>query len=322
MTGLAVVAALAAMLVQQPRVPAGALGSRRTGARPSRSGGSRVTSSGWRATGWAGCSRCWRSACCRSSRSQAVLAGTVPVTAVAGAGGDPRRLSRPQPGRRRARGDRAGPGRGLCSAGPGGTAAPGGHARTADDGAPGRPGCTFSRRSRSPGCWPRSRGSPSAACRCRCARCTSRRRCGSRCGDLLTEPVAYAVLVFGVTGTVVLAGAMRRAAVGSLVAVLSVTEVVVPGLVGLVLLGDRVRPGWAWRSAPAGHSRWAGWFCYAIAGAGVGGSVLSGRGLRPAGSRRSPARSAPASSTSAASRPSGSTAACGPGVPVAAMRCP
>jgi len=62
--------------------------------------------------------------------------------------------------------------------------------------------------------------------------------------DLLTEPVAYAVLVFGATGTVLLAGAMRRAAVGSVVAVLSVTEVVVPGLVGLVLLGDRVRPGW------------------------------------------------------------------------------
>jgi hypothetical protein len=56
--------------------------------------------------------------------------------------------------------------------------------------------------------------------------------------------VAYAVLVFGATGTVLLAGAMRRAAVGSVVAVLSVTEVVVPGLVGLVLLGDRVRPGW------------------------------------------------------------------------------
>ena len=62
--------------------------------------------------------------------------------------------------------------------------------------------------------------------------------------DLLTEPVVYAVLVFGATGTVLLSGAMRRAAVGSVVAVLSVTEVVVPGLVGLVLLGDRVRSGW------------------------------------------------------------------------------
>ena len=79
--------------------------------------------------------------------------------------------------------------------------------------------------------------------------------------DLLTEPLAYAVLVFGATGTVLLSGAMRRAAVGSVVAVLSVTEVVVPGLVGLVLLGDRVRPGW-------GVALAAGW---ALA---VGGLVL------------------------------------------------
>ena len=63
--------------------------------------------------------------------------------------------------------------------------------------------------------------------------------------DLMTEPLAYAVLVFGATGTVALAGAMRRGAVATVVAVLSVTEVVVPGLVGLALLGDRVRPGWA-----------------------------------------------------------------------------
>ena len=63
--------------------------------------------------------------------------------------------------------------------------------------------------------------------------------------DLLTEPLAYAVLVFGATGTVLLAGAMRRCAVATVIAVLSVTEVVAPGLVGLALLGDRVRPGWA-----------------------------------------------------------------------------
>ena len=38
---------------------------------------------------------------------------------------------------------------------------------------------------------------------------------------------------------------MRRGAVGTVVAALTVTEVVGPGVVGLVLLGDRVRPGWA-----------------------------------------------------------------------------
>jgi hypothetical protein len=33
--------------------------------------------------------------------------------------------------------------------------------------------------------------------------------------------------------------------VATVVAVLSVVEVVVPGLLGLAVLGDRVRPGWA-----------------------------------------------------------------------------
>jgi hypothetical protein len=64
-------------------------------------------------------------------------------------------------------------------------------------------------------------------------------------GDLLTEPLAYAVLALGAAGTVLLARSMRSGRVDPVVGVLSVVEVVVPGLVGLVLLGDRVRPGWA-----------------------------------------------------------------------------
>ncbi|MGY1617604.1 hypothetical protein ACI797_12765 [Geodermatophilus sp. SYSU D00691] len=63
--------------------------------------------------------------------------------------------------------------------------------------------------------------------------------------ELLAEPLAYAVVVFGATGTVLLARALRAGAVAAVVAVLTVTEVVLPGLVGLALLGDRVRPGWA-----------------------------------------------------------------------------
>jgi hypothetical protein len=71
--------------------------------------------------------------------------------------------------------------------------------------------------------------------------------------DLLGEPLAYTVVVFGATGTVLLARAMREGAVATVVAVLSVTEVIVPGLVGLVLVGDRIRPGWA----PALAAGWA-----------------------------------------------------------------
>ncbi len=62
-------------------------------------------------------------------------------------------------------------------------------------------------------------------------------------GDLLRDPLVYAVVVMGVLGVVAFAGALRDGAVGTATAVLSVTEVVVPGLVGLVLLGDKIRPG-------------------------------------------------------------------------------
>lgn len=62
--------------------------------------------------------------------------------------------------------------------------------------------------------------------------------------DLLSEPLAWAVVVLGAVGTTLLTRAMRRGRVDEVVGVLSVVEVVVPGLVGLALLGDRVRPGW------------------------------------------------------------------------------
>lgn len=63
-------------------------------------------------------------------------------------------------------------------------------------------------------------------------------------GDLLTDPLIYAVVVMGALGVLAFAAALRDGAVGPATAVLSVTEVVVPGLVGLLLLGDRIRPGW------------------------------------------------------------------------------
>lgn len=63
-------------------------------------------------------------------------------------------------------------------------------------------------------------------------------------GELLTDPLAYAVVVMGALGLFAFAAALRDGAVGTATAVLLVTEVVVPGLVGLVLLGDRIRSGW------------------------------------------------------------------------------
>jgi drug/metabolite transporter (DMT)-like permease len=62
--------------------------------------------------------------------------------------------------------------------------------------------------------------------------------------ELAADPLAYAVVVFGLAGTLWVASALRAGAVGAVTAVLSTTQVVVPGAVGLVLLGDRLRPGW------------------------------------------------------------------------------
>ncbi|GHE14667.1 hypothetical protein [Klenkia taihuensis] len=63
--------------------------------------------------------------------------------------------------------------------------------------------------------------------------------------ELAAEPLAYGVLALGVTGTLWTAAALRTGVVGTVTAVLATTQVVVPGLLGLALLGDRLRPGWA-----------------------------------------------------------------------------
>lgn len=70
-------------------------------------------------------------------------------------------------------------------------------------------------------------------------------------GDLLEtvlQPAALAVVVCGVVGTLAYLRALERGTVGAVAAVEAVVEVVVPGAVGVAVLGDAVRPGWA---APA-----------------------------------------------------------------------
>ena len=62
--------------------------------------------------------------------------------------------------------------------------------------------------------------------------------------DLLLDPLVYGVVLMGVLGVLAFAKALQDGAVGPATAVLSVTEVVVPGVVGIALLGDRIRPGW------------------------------------------------------------------------------
>ncbi|WP_219413879.1 hypothetical protein [Pseudonocardia nigra] len=63
---------------------------------------------------------------------------------------------------------------------------------------------------------------------------------------LLGQPSTYLVVGFWLVGMVGYTAALARGDVGAVTAVFTVTEVVVPGMVGIQLLGDPVRPGWGW----------------------------------------------------------------------------
>jgi drug/metabolite transporter (DMT)-like permease len=58
------------------------------------------------------------------------------------------------------------------------------------------------------------------------------------------EPVAWAVVVAGVAGTLGYAAALEKGPVGPATALLWSVEVVVPAVAGFLLLGDVVRSGW------------------------------------------------------------------------------
>ncbi|GLZ44865.1 hypothetical protein Acsp06_10500 [Actinomycetospora sp. NBRC 106375] len=63
-------------------------------------------------------------------------------------------------------------------------------------------------------------------------------------GDAAADPVVWCLLGFAALGLGLYTVALGRGAVGPVVAVLAVTETLAPGLLGLVALGDGVRPGW------------------------------------------------------------------------------
>ena len=63
---------------------------------------------------------------------------------------------------------------------------------------------------------------------------------------VVTDPVAWALLGYAALGLGLYTVALARGSVGPVVAVLAVTETLVPGLLGLVLLGDGIRDGWGW----------------------------------------------------------------------------
>lgn len=62
---------------------------------------------------------------------------------------------------------------------------------------------------------------------------------------VLTDPLAWAVLAYGPLGLVLFAGALQRGTVTVALSSQFATQTVVPALVGLLVLGDRSRPGQA-----------------------------------------------------------------------------
>ncbi|MFI5891072.1 hypothetical protein ACIA5D_13265 [Actinoplanes sp. NPDC051513] len=62
---------------------------------------------------------------------------------------------------------------------------------------------------------------------------------------VLTDPLIAALVIFGVSGMMLYANALRRGQVGPVTAVHWIAEVTAPSAVAILFLGDAVRPGWS-----------------------------------------------------------------------------
>lgn len=63
---------------------------------------------------------------------------------------------------------------------------------------------------------------------------------------LLADPATYALILAGGIALLTYSTALQRGSVTQATAPLVIAETVAPALVGLLLLGDRPRPGWGW----------------------------------------------------------------------------
>ena len=58
------------------------------------------------------------------------------------------------------------------------------------------------------------------------------------------QPLAIAIVLCAVAGALSYLRALERGSVGTAAAIVSVLEVVIPGVVGIAVLGDKIRDGW------------------------------------------------------------------------------
>ncbi|MBN3507703.1 hypothetical protein JYB55_02485 [Mycolicibacterium septicum] len=84
---------------------------------------------------------------------------------------------------------------------------------------------------------------------------------------LIADPAMWAVLVAGLGGFYLFTVALQVGSVNGVAAALVVGETVVPGIVGVVLLGDVSRPGYGWLVAIAFIAAVTGAVALAISGA-------------------------------------------------------
>ncbi|MFI7062551.1 hypothetical protein ACIBL3_16335 [Kribbella sp. NPDC050124] len=68
-------------------------------------------------------------------------------------------------------------------------------------------------------------------------------------GTLLKSPATYALILAGGIALLTYSTALQRGSVTQATAPLVIAETVAPALVGLLMLGDRPRPGWGWVAA-------------------------------------------------------------------------
>lgn len=86
-------------------------------------------------------------------------------------------------------------------------------------------------------------------------------------GAILGDPAAYALVVGGVGGFYLFTVALQTGSVNGAAAALVVGETVIPGVVGIVALGDTTRPGWAIVAVVAFIAAVAGAVAVAVSGA-------------------------------------------------------
>lgn len=118
---------------------------------------------------------------------------------------------------------------------------------------------------------------------------------------IFTEPLVAALVIFGVSGMMLYASALRRGQVGPVTAVHWIAEVTAPSAVAILFLGDAVRPGWSTVALAAGATTIV--MAVVLATAPANKAAVEAAELQPALPAPAPRPELPAAPAPAAARP-------------------